>query len=413
MRLLIVDDIDANLVSLEYLLYEYMDDVEVIKANSAEVAMKKVLDGGIDLILLDVQMPKIDGFEFAKYLKSNRVTKNIPIIFLTAAFTKDEFKRKGFELGAIDYLTKPIDDLQLINKLKLYLEIIEKNRLLQRVIDLNRSMILVTKENKIVMANKELLSFFNVNRIEDFRDGVSGFVDKVRNFKIGDSTNECKSKLFYNWIKGIEGSTKIVNFLVDKNRFFHVELSEDSDIVIYTFTDITRLHKENQLMSKRAKYDSLTKVLNRESFNDLLFEEISRAICEDIKFSILLFDIDYFKKINDTYGHLVGDEVLIKFSKIIDERVKDTGYFARWGGEEFILLLKNSSIEMAKNVAEELRELIQNSDFGSVKVTVSIGVSEYEGGDSIDTIIKRCDEALYEAKRNGRNRVESLLHLNI
>ena len=422
MNVLIVDDIEANLISLEYLLESYFKDIKVIKADCADVALKKCLESKIDIIILDVQMPKIDGFEVAKYLKLNKKTKDIPIIFLTAAYKKDEFVKRGFEIGAIDYLTKPIDENQFINRLRLYLEIFKKNselkklleenskknRLLQAVIDLSKSMILVTKDEDILMLNKELMNFFGIKKIEDLESGFSSFVDTVTNFKVSDDnlTNKEKIKRFYDWIIDGEVGTKILNFSIDKNRYFNVEVSSSKDIDVFTFTDITKMHNENIYMTKKATHDSLTGVLNRERLNELLFEEICRAICDDVKFSCLLFDIDHFKKINDVYGHLTGDKVLKKFSKIVNGAVRKSDYFARWGGEEFILLLKNSSINEAKNIAEGLRELVQNSDFDSVEVTVSIGVSEYEGGDSIDTIIKRCDEALYRAKRNGRNRVE-------
>ena len=132
-KILAVDDIESNRVSLYYLINEYMDNVELILASSGEEALKVTYKEEIDIIVLDIQMPGLDGFDTAKYLKSNPKTKDIPIIFLTAAFKKEEFQQKGFEIGAIDYLTKPIEDLQLINKLKLYIEIIRKNKELVKV----------------------------------------------------------------------------------------------------------------------------------------------------------------------------------------------------------------------------------------------------------------------------------------
>ena len=129
--ILIVDDIEANLISLEALLKEYDDNFNIILAKSGEEALEFSLTKKIDLIILDIQMPGMDGFEVAKFLKSNNNTKDIPIIFLTAAFKSEEFVRKGFELGAVDYLTKPVDENQLINRVSLYSKLIkeiEKNR---------------------------------------------------------------------------------------------------------------------------------------------------------------------------------------------------------------------------------------------------------------------------------------------
>ena len=127
LKILIVDDTPANIISLSYLLEEYFENLEILTASNGEEALKKVLVEIVDIIILDVQMPVMDGFETAKFLKNNRKTKDIPIIFLTAAFKDDEFIKKGFEVGAVDYLTKPINDNQLINKLKLYIEIFKKN----------------------------------------------------------------------------------------------------------------------------------------------------------------------------------------------------------------------------------------------------------------------------------------------
>ncbi|MFA9373992.1 MAG: sensor histidine kinase [Poseidonibacter sp.] len=132
---LAVDDIEANRVSLQYLIHEYLENIDLVLATSGEEALKITYTQEIDIIILDIQMPDMDGFEAAKYLKTNPKTKNIPIIFLTAAFKEEEFKQKGFEIGAIDYLTKPIENHQFINKLRLYIEIILKTKQLEAVND--------------------------------------------------------------------------------------------------------------------------------------------------------------------------------------------------------------------------------------------------------------------------------------
>ncbi|PHO08751.1 hybrid sensor histidine kinase/response regulator [Malaciobacter canalis] len=134
-KILAVDDIEANRVSLQYLIQEYLENVELVLASSGEEALKITYKEEIDIIILDVQMPGLDGFDTAKYLKSNPRTQNIPIIFLTAAFKKEEFQQKGFQIGAIDYLTKPIENHQFINKLNLYIEVIIKNKQLEAVND--------------------------------------------------------------------------------------------------------------------------------------------------------------------------------------------------------------------------------------------------------------------------------------
>ena len=131
-RLMIVDDNENNLYSLNALIGKHMD-VEVIQASSGQSALELALnDPRIDLIVLDIQMPEMDGFQTASMLKVRQKTRDIPIIFLTAAYKTDEFQEKGYEVGAADYLLKPIDDNQLINKISTYLRLIEKERELNR-----------------------------------------------------------------------------------------------------------------------------------------------------------------------------------------------------------------------------------------------------------------------------------------
>ena len=134
-KLLIVDDSPSNLFTLRSLIQQHMD-VEVLEASSGQQAIDTALQtGNIDLILLDVQMPDLDGFQTASMLKIRRRTRDIPIIFLTAAFKTEEFQQKGYEVGAVDYLMKPIDDNQLINKISTYFRLIEKERDLNRVLE--------------------------------------------------------------------------------------------------------------------------------------------------------------------------------------------------------------------------------------------------------------------------------------
>lgn len=129
--LLVVDDVEANRISLQYLIEEYLENSTILLAKSGEEALKIAYTNNVDLMILDIQMPGMDGFETAHYLKRNPKTNTIPIIFLTAAFKKEEFAHKGFDLGAVDYLTKPIEDQQLINKIILYQEIITKTHQLE------------------------------------------------------------------------------------------------------------------------------------------------------------------------------------------------------------------------------------------------------------------------------------------
>lgn len=153
--------------------------------------------------------------------------------------------------------------------------------------------------------------------------------------------------------------------------------------------------------------DKLTGVFNRLKLDEVLENEFNRANRFKSNFGVIIVDIDYFKKINDTYGHLVGDQVLIHFAKIFKENIRKVDILGRWGGEEFVILCPETDFQGTIKVAQFLREIISKYEFPTIgSITASFGVSMYDGDENIDKIIARADEALYKAKQNGRNKVE-------
>jgi len=434
-KILIVDDIEANLISLEYLLYDYFKDIIVVKANGGEEALKISLEDSVDFIILDIQMPQMDGFEVAKFLKLNKRTKDIPIIFLTAAFKEDEFQKRGFEVGAVDYLTKPINNHQLVNKLRLYIEVFRKNRelekinstlkdllkenrrqkeILQSIIDTEQNLILVTDFNNMLILNRAFLDFFNIKNSLEFKKKYGCIIDlfldddyslKIKNIEKSLEKKDKFQRLF-ELVNGVDESDRVVSLKSynEKKRSFFINISQKDDFYLLALTDITKMRQRHTEVMHKAFYDNLTGVYNRNKLNEL--NEINRTFCCDSTFSCMIFDIDHFKKVNDTYGHLVGDEILQTIAQAINKKIRPTDFLIRWGGEEFVLILADTSLDDAKIIAEDIRKLVENLHHDVAgKVTISIGLTEYRAGDTIETIIKRCDEALYIAKTNGRNQV--------
>ncbi len=167
-----------------------------------------------------------------------------------------------------------------------------------------------------------------------------------------------------------------------------------------------RIETEKEL-AHQAKTDELTGLFNRRAYSEQMKREVERANRYDTPLCLLMFDIDYFKKVNDTYGHEVGDFVLTEVARISKNTMREQDVVARWGGEEFMVILPHTEQEGALKIAERLRSAIGGYDFAEPKqVTVSIGVTERKAGDSYDSLISRVDLALYEAKSAGRNRVE-------
>jgi len=165
----------------------------------------------------------------------------------------------------------------------------------------------------------------------------------------------------------------------------------------------TQMQEELQLL---AATDTLTGLRNRRAVSAFTEMEIKRAERYGDALSLVMFDLDHFKQINDTFGHLVGDDVLIHVATLIVERIRASEVLARWGGEEFILILPQTDMESAVHLAGELRALMQAYTFPQVgTVTASFGVTQFAPGDSMDSLLHRADIALYRAKENGRNRV--------
>lgn len=171
--------------------------------------------------------------------------------------------------------------------------------------------------------------------------------------------------------------------------------------------DITERKRSLEMLQKMATTDTLTGIFNRRKFNSALEDEIKRVERYPAPMSLILFDIDHFKLINDTFGHQAGDSVLAQLAKLVSKKTRAQDVFARWGGEEFVILAPGSSLENTAQLAEKLRDAVAKWNFNKVgKVTCSFGVTEFRSGENADALTKRVDDALYRAKKNGRNRVE-------
>lgn len=169
-----------------------------------------------------------------------------------------------------------------------------------------------------------------------------------------------------------------------------------------------KLLEQLQVTQHSASYDALTGVYNRNMFEDHLKKEMHRAKRYSNTLSVILMDIDDFKEINDTHGHKIGDEVLVKLSVVVQKHLRESDIIARWGGEEFIIILPEMTLSEAENKAEELRQLVEDEVFvKSLKVTCSFGVTEYMSGDTLDSIFIRSDDAMYKAKACHKNNVKS------
>lgn len=169
------------------------------------------------------------------------------------------------------------------------------------------------------------------------------------------------------------------------------------------------LNRKIEEVTILSETDQLTEIYNRLKLRTVLEKEVQKVNRYELKLSIIMFDIDKFKRVNDTFGHDIGDDVLVNLCNLVKNTIREIDFFARWGGEEFIVLLPSTDINSTERLAERLREKIEKNNFKRVgQVTCSFGVTEFIKKESIEYFLKRVDDALYKAKKSGRNRVEKL-----
>jgi diguanylate cyclase (GGDEF)-like protein len=171
--------------------------------------------------------------------------------------------------------------------------------------------------------------------------------------------------------------------------------------------DVTNRKRAEENLKLQAMTDALTGIANRRLFNSFLETEMRRATRHHLPLAAMVMDIDHFKQINDAYGHQVGDDVLVELTRLVSGKIREHDFFARWGGEEFVILSPNCDVKSMRLLAEKLRAAVEMHAFpGISRVTCSFGLTEYCTGDSAKNFIGRADAGLYRAKGNGRNRVE-------
>jgi len=378
----------------------------------------------IDLVVTDINMPKMSGLEMIE--KIHEIDRSTPSI-ITTAHTDSDFLKKAINLRVRGYVNKPLNIESLIDAiahaaepkyLKEKLEtfnkelqalVEEKTLELRSILDSQENMILVLDEVELSSSNKRFLDFFGMSSLDEFKEKVS----------IQDSFIESKGYFFtreQNWVSQIvqrEDKNRIVKMKNFKGveKVFRVDIrsfEHKTKHYVVSFTDITELQEYNDELQYKATHDSLTKLYNRQKFNDELSKEILRENRYQHNLSILMFDIDDFKKVNDTYGHDIGDIVLITLADTVNRSTRVTDVFARWGGEEFIILLPETSTQEAMKIAEHIRKSVAEHHIEKIDkaITISIGINGFDiGEDTMDSFIKGADVALYEAKRTGKNKV--------
>ena len=368
-------------------------------ATNGEEGLELFKNNQIDIILTDIKMPVMNGLEMAKQIKE--INDEVPLIFMTA-FGYNQYLKEALDIGVEGYLIKPIDRNKLFDKLNkiaenLYLkkEIKSYFELIEILFNLQQNgIILIDKYYNIKLMNKTFKNFLEAESIEPFEtlDGL------FKNFMNEDNSSINVENILHT------PKTSIICKCKNRNVYFDVDIVEHNDYYLINFYDVTKYKMENEILKEKSMIDELTQIYNRKKLDEIKEKLVDTKIC------IIMFDIDHFKQINDTYGHLKGDEVLKILTKVIKENIRSEDVFIRWGGEEFLIILQNlDDIEIAKKLAEKLKKAINDTEVyqvGHFSCSFGVACDFIDNINDIDLIINEADKALYLAKNNGRNRVE-------
>jgi len=405
--ILIVDDEPLNLKLVGVILGDYY---EVHFARNGEDALTYVQNKGTDIILLDITMPGMNGFEVAQELKKSEKTSHIPIIYLTGD-NSEETIEKAFDTGAVDYISKPFRKKELLVRIKNRIETEDLRANLEFMLKKNEHLLdIVSHHVSYIKTNLQGIiteispSFYSIIQASKKLIGKN-----INILKSGNTPQQLYKTLWDTIENGQKYSMDIenINFSGGTNWYKSTiipDANQDGEvsgyIAFYTNIDDKVQYKE------KANTDYLTGLNNRQKFEIAINEEISRAQRYHHPFSVIMIDIDYFKMVNDTFGHDAGDIVLKEFSQLLTDNIRQADILARWGGEEFIILCPNTQIDGAKSLAETLRVKIQEHIFSDIgQKTASFGVTQYQDGTDLKTVFINVDNALYRAKEDGRNRV--------
>ena len=543
-KIMVVDDRPENLLAIEGVLER--PELSIITATSGNEALGHVLEHTFALILLDVQMPGMDGFEVAELIRGSEKTRHIPIIFLTAISKDETHVFTGYEKGAVDYLFKPLDPLILRSKANVFIELFQQRRKLQQInADLSRTVAeleavnqqireqqkLVIEEERlkvllqmagatahelnqplmILMGNVQLMEMDGdipahlagrVRKITEAANRISHTVKKIQTLRhdepktyaggktilnldqhlsilaiedkdddfakvkqvlqddhqlelarvksIGEAFDRLEKEyfdlIFLDYLlpdgtgldfleaissKGMEtpvvvitgqGDELIASRIIQAGAYDYLPKAQVSgkalQRIISNALEKAGLKRETRMaqekLAEMSVRDELTGMFNRRYFREALDREISGAQRYGRGMALCMIDLDHFKRVNDTHGHLCGDRALQEFGRLLDDSIRRYDVGCRYGGEEFAVILPDTSLDKALSLCERFRKRVKEHEFTyeelAFHITISIGVAARSAGGEITgkQLVDLADKALYQAKNQGRDRVVAI-----
>lgn len=451
-KILVVDDLLPNRRLLEAKLKGEYYEVET--AESGAEAIEKALESPPDVILLDVMMPEMDGFEACRRLKADSKTADIPVVMVTA-LSDIEDRIEGLNSGADDFLTKPINDLALFARIRSLVrlksmvdELKLRNKTGQQLGSAGTNGSSLDEFSEIKGAKVLIIDDAPVqaqqieNKLKEVEVNVMIVPEPAEAVRISDS-GEFDLIIVSTQLDGDDGihlcthlrsqdstrNTPLLIIIEDDDHDLLVKALDmgindylmtpiDSNEVIARtriqirrkrFQDALHLCQEQSL--EMAVKDGLTGLFNRRYLDTHMPSLVENALKTSKPLAMMMIDMDHFKLVNDNYGHQSGDEILKSLSERILKAVRPTDLVARYGGEEFAIIMPNTNLTNAAMVAERIRKIVENEDFdipvepGKINKTISIGISVLNIDDNVASLIARADKGLYHAKNTGRNKI--------
>ena len=416
--LLVVDDYPENLISMRALLQR--EDWRVMTAASGLEALELLLAHEVDLVLLDVRMPGMDGFEVARLMRGSQRTRMTPIIFLTAHAQSPAAVLEGYASGAIDYLFKPFDPHILKPKVQALLEHQRNRRALQRlshdlesarafnasVLDNAAEGILVVGEGSVIQyANPAISRLLNATMAELQGESFLSFLQKPHvpawlSFPMYEAYCNGETWRQHDAILRTSRGQQVPVALSS------APLPSEQKAMVVTVLDMSEVRHLHQQLEFQAVTDPLTGLLNRRGFHQAVESTLLRSERNDHALVLLYLDLDGFKRVNDSLGHDAGDRVLRWVSEQMQACLRSGDILGRMGGDEFTALLELEFAEQAAKIAEKLIERVsicQQIEGLDVMLGVSIGIATFpDCGADLSGLLRAADIAMYEAKRAGR-----------
>lgn len=363
-----------------------------------------------DLIICDIKMNRLSGIEMIKKIRT--LNEQVQVIG-TTTYDDHELLVQSMKNNVNHFIIKPIDLDQLLQamqqsvyQLQLEKELAKQKKLTRAILDFQDNLIFIIKNDEIIEFNQAFSNCTGISKtqtqLHNTKFLFSHFVEDANYYYPNDKSR---------WYEEIKASGK-------NGVKVHWKDTQGKDIIYYLKAeeipgtnesliigkDITDLEDESRRYKHLVLMDSLTNSISRLRFDDILEKELRRTERLGQPISIILIDIDFFKHVNERFGQQAGDQVLTTISTIVQQRIRESDIFARWGGEEFILLTPNTDCNGALELAESIRSIIEDFDFKNIdKITCSFGIAEYLKGKAKNELVLEAEQALAQSKNKGRN----------